>query len=124
MKFYTSNLLDLFLSPGAIKIKILQYFLPGIDHFLSDFRVKLERRNSFNVFNNFKIVQCRIIQSSVVNLVKVFNFIDLFIFEKAIYIHEIEIITFKNTFQDVENHAEKFFLYNPFYRIILFYSIE
>jgi len=115
IKFYTHNLFVFYLSTGVFVIILLQFYLTGIDHLLSDFRIKRNRKNLFFVTGILERIHYLIHQISVSNLIKVFKSIVLFDFRPNKYVLEFIPVTIKKTFQNMEYRAEKFFLYNSFY---------
>lgn len=99
MKFYTSDLFVSYLSLGARKIKILKFYLTGIYHFSSEFRLKSHPGNLFNIIDVFVIIQFRIIKQSLNCLIKRFGSIYPLIFKTHKYISEFELITKKRLFR-------------------------
>jgi len=98
VKLFTHIFFVCYLSKVVIKIKINQFYLPGIDHFLSGFPIKMNRKNPYSLIDIFEIVHGRIIHISVIYLVKMFNSFDLQNFKTENHIPEFEIITLKKTF--------------------------
>ena len=111
MNLYTHNLFVLHLSPGTIKIKLLQFYLNGIDHFSSLFPMKMNLIIRLNRFRVFYTIHYRLIYSSGTDLVKVFNYFDPVGYVKETSVPEFEINTRNETFQNMVIHAEESFFY-------------
>jgi len=91
MNLYTHNLFVLHLSPGTIKIKLLQFYLNGIDHFLSLLPMKMNLIIRLNKFRVFYSIYYRLIYSSGKDLVNVFNYFDPVGYVKETSVPEFEI---------------------------------